>query len=78
LGTSARPAVPGLIAVLSWSEDGGGRKDWNVLDSKRAAATILGHLGAKEAVPALKALSGNGDERLRYRAATALRRIGSA
>ena len=47
-----------------------------VLRSKRAAASILGHLRIKEAVPALKGLESHPDARLRYRAATALRRIG--
>jgi hypothetical protein len=78
MGTAARPAIPGLIAVLGWPEDQGGRKNWRTLNSKRVVASILGHLGAKEAVSALKALSGHGDVRLRYRASTALLRIGSS
>jgi len=77
MGPAASPAIPGLIAVFGWPEDQGDRKIWYVLHSKREAASILGHVGAKEAVPALKALSHKTDARLRYRAETALRRIGS-
>jgi HEAT repeat protein len=76
MGAAARPAVPGLIAVLGWSEDLAGLKNWRVVNLKRATASILGHVGAREAAPALKALSDNGDARLRHRAETALRRIG--
>ncbi len=88
MGEAARPAAPALIEVLGWSEeDDGDGKDLAgecaakgagfrfVLRSKRAAASILGHVGAKEAAPALKALADHKDARLRYRAATALRRI---
>jgi hypothetical protein len=90
MGAAARPAVPALVEALAWSEedDGAGEDPAGecarmgyafqlALSSKRAAASTLGHLAAKEAVPALKALASHSDARLRYRAATALRRIGS-
>jgi HEAT repeat protein len=90
MGPAARPAMPALVEVLAWSEedDGAGEDPAGecarlgyafqlALSSKRAAASILGHLAAKEAVPALKALASHRDARLRYRAATALRRIGN-
>lgn len=92
MGPDARPAVPAVLEVLAWPEEDGaedpagqcaklGAKWQHALHAKRDAASILGHAGAKadrrfDVVPALDALARHEDARLRYRAATALRRIG--